>query len=60
MGAPASTLEEVVTGGSASTLEELAMGALVSGLDVLGSGLCGEFAVLDSVLFLAVKLSNSS
>jgi len=36
------------------------MGAPVSILDMLASRLCGELAVLVSVLFLAVKLSNSS
>ena len=43
-----------------SVLEELAMGAPVSVLDTLASSLCGELAVLVSVLVLAVKLSNSS
>ena len=49
-----------MTGVAASILEELAMGSAASVLEVLGSHGCGETAVLVCVLFLVVKLSNSS
>ena len=49
-----------MTGVAASILEELEMDSLASVLEVLALGGCGETAVLVCVLFLAVKLSNSS
>ena len=41
-------------------LEELATGVSMSILEVLTSGFVAKIVVLMSVLFLAVKLSNSS
>jgi len=43
-----------------AVLEELATGVSASILEVLASGFVAKIVVLVSVLFLAVKLSNSS
>jgi len=44
----------------APVLEELAMGVSASISEVLASGLSGKLIILVAILFLAVKLSNSS